>query len=298
MDTYQVITDRIIGMLENGTVPWRKPWKHSTLDGAPINLASRKAYRGINVFLLACSGYDSPYWLTFNQAKQCGGHVNKGERSTMVVYWNWFDRETNRTDNQGQPVVDHIPFLRHYNLFNVQQCDLPDGAVPTLSDVPVVEPIAACEAIVQAMPNRPAIGNNGGNRAYYRQATDSVHMPNQTRFDNQEEYYSTLFHELTHATGHSSRLDRQTLTEYDGFGGENYSREELVAEMGAAFLCGAAGTETQTIDNSASYIASWLRKLKEDKRLVVTAAAQAQKAADCIQDRINPAGQLTHRAQQ
>ncbi len=206
----------------------------------------------------------------------------------MVVFWNWIDKETGKTDNQGKPAVDRIPFLRYYNVFNTQQCDLPDGVVPALPDVPTVEPIAACEAIVQAMPNRPAISHNGGNRAYYRQGTDSVHMPNQTRFEHQEEYYSTLFHELTHATGHSSRLDRKTLTDYDGFGGDNYSREELVAEMGAAFLCGVAGTETQTLDNSGAYIASWLRALKEDKRLVVTAAAQAQKAADYIQAKENP----------
>jgi len=290
MDTYQVITDRIVGMLEKGTVPWRKPWRHSTLDGAPINLVSRKGYRGINVFLLACSGYDSPYWLSFNQAAQCGGHVNKGEHSTMVVYWNWIDKETGQTDSQGEPVVDHIPFLRHYNVFNVQQCNLPDGVVPSLPNAPAIEPIAACDAIVQAMPNRPAISENGGNRAYYRQATDSVHMPNRTRFDKQEEYYSTLFHELTHATGHGSRLNRPTLTEYDGFGGENYSREELVAEMGAAFLCAVTGIETQTLDNSGAYVASWLHALKEDKRLVVTAAAQAQRAADYIRAKENPIG--------
>ena len=290
MDTYQVITGRIIDLLEQGTVPWRKPWKQSTLDGAPINLVSKKPYRGINVFLLACEGYDNPYWLTFKQAKQAGGHVNKGERSTMVVFWNWLDKKTDKLDSQGQPVVDRIPFLRHYNLFNVEQCDLPEGLVPALSDQPTMEPIEACEAIVQAMPDKPAINHNGGNRAYYRQGTDSVHLPNRARFNNQEEYYSTLFHELTHSTGHSSRLDRKTLTEYDGFGGENYSIEELVAEMGAAFLCGTAGIETQTIDNSSAYIAHWLRALKNDKRMVVTAAARAQKAADYIQAIESPVG--------
>ncbi|MEA1909711.1 MAG: zincin-like metallopeptidase domain-containing protein [Patescibacteria group bacterium] len=291
MDTYQVITDRIVGMLEHGTVPWRKPWRLSSIDGAPVNLVSRKAYRGINVFLLACSGYDNPYWLSFNQAKSLGGHVNKGERSTMVVYWNWIDKETGDTDSHGQPVVDRIPFLRYYNVFNAQQCELPDGIVPSLPDRPAVEPIAACESIVQAMPNRPVIASNGGNGAYYRQSTDSVHMPDRARFDKQEEYYSTLFHELTHSTGHRSRLNRKTLTDHDSFGGQNYSREELVAEMGAAFLCGVTGIETQTLDNSGAYIASWLRALKEDKQLVVTAAAQAQKAADYIRAKNNPAGQ-------
>ena len=291
MNAYQIITDKIIAMLEKGTVPWRKPWGQSTLDGAPINLVSQKPYRGINVFLLASSGYDSPYWLSFNQAKQCGGHVNKGERSSMIVFWNWIDKETGKTDSKGQQVVDHIPFLRYYNVFNVNQCDLPEGAVPSLPDKPAIEPIAACETIIHDMPDKPAISHNGGNRAYYRKTTDSVHMPDRSRFEKQEEYYSTLFHELTHSTGHPSRLNRQTLTGNNRFGGENYSREELVAEMGAAFLCGTAGIETQTLDNSGAYIASWLRALKDDNRLVVVAAAQAQKAADYIQAKQNPIGQ-------
>ena len=287
MDTYQVITDRIIDMLERGTVPWRKPWQ--TI--APANLVSRKPYRGVNVLLLACSEYDSPYWLSFNQAKKLGGHVNKGERSTMVVYWNWIEKESGRIAKDGSPVADRIPFLRHYSIFNVRQCTLPDGIVPDLPDKPTVEPIAACEAIVAAMPNLPTIDNKGGNRAYYRQRTDSVHMPEKNRFDGSAEYYSVLFHELTHSTGHKSRLNRHSLTEHDGFGGENYSREELVAEMGAALFCGQAGIETQTADNSASYIASWLRALKNDKKLVVTAAAQAQKAADYILAKNSPASQ-------
>jgi antirestriction protein ArdC len=209
----------------------------------------------------------------------------------MVVYWNWIDKQTGHTDADGKLVMDRIPFLRHYNVFNVQQCTLPDGVVPDLPDKPTVEPIEACETVIDNMPNRPEIRHNGCNRAFYRKATDSIHMPDQCRFDKQAEYYSTLFHELTHATGHQSRLNRQTLTDHDGFGGENYSREELVAEMGAAFLCGVTGIETQTLDNSAAYLASWLRALKEDKRLVATAAAQAQKAADYIQAKETPAGQ-------
>src|SRR3989304_7960546 len=120
MDTYEVITDRIVTMLERGVVPWRKPWRSVEGQGAPVNLISHKAYRGINVFLLACSGYDSPYWLSFKQAGQLDGHVNKGEKATMVVYWNWIDKQTGQTDADGRPVADRIPFLRHYHVFNVQ----------------------------------------------------------------------------------------------------------------------------------------------------------------------------------
>ena len=282
MDIYQSITDRIVGLLETGTIPWHKPWTVSGTEGLPKNLVTRKPYRGINVFILVAQGYDSPYWLTFNQAKHLGGHVNKGERSSMVVFWNWVEKETGRTAGDGTPVVEEIPFLRYYNVFHASQCTLPYNVVPDLPERPAIEPISECDRIAAGMPNPPAINHNGGSRAYYRQATDSVHMPDRHRFPQQAEYYSTLFHELTHATGHSSRLNRKTLTEYDGFGGQNYSREELVAEMGASFLCGMAGIETQTIGNSAGYVASWLRALKEDKRMVVTAAAQAHKAADYI----------------
>ena len=290
MDIYQSITDRIVALLEQGTVPWRKPWTVAGHEGLPKNLITRKPYRGINVFILKATSFDSPYWLTYNQAHHLGGHVNKGERSTMVVFWNWVEKETGRTDADGNKVVEEIPFLRYYNVFNVSQCTLPEGTVPELPQQPTFQPIAECERIVAAIPNRPAINHNGGNRAFYRQATDSVHLPDPGRFPQQSEYYSTLFHELTHATGHPSRLNRKTLTEYDGFGGQNYSREELVAEMGASFLCGMAGIETQTIENSASYVASWLAALKEDKRLVVTAAAQAHKAADYILNDKTPEG--------
>jgi antirestriction protein ArdC len=288
MDLYQSITNQIVAMLERGTVPWHRPWTVPGPEGLPKNLVSRQPYRGINVFILLASQYDSPYWLTFNQAKKLGGHINKGERSSMVVFWNWLDKETGELDSNGNRAVEKIPFLRYYNVFNVSQCTLPDGLVPALPERPAIEPIAECDRIVAGMPSPPAINHNGSNRAYYRQATDSVHMPERHRFPKQEEYYSTLFHELAHSTGHSSRLNRKTLTEYDGFGGQNYSREELVAEMGAAFLCGMAGIENQTIDNSASYVASWLQALKADKRLAVTAAAQAQKAADYILDNKSP----------
>jgi len=288
MDLYQSITNQIVAMLERGTVPWHRPWSVAGPEGLPKNLVSQQPYRGINVFILLASGFESPYWLTFNQAKHLGGHINKGERSSMVVFWNWFDKETGDLDSDGHRAVEKIPFLRFYNVFNVAQCTLPDGTVPDLPEQPAIEPIAACDRIIDGMPNPPAISHNGGSRAYYRQATDSIHIPERHRFPKQTEYYSTLFHELTHATGHSSRLNRKTLTEYDGFGGQNYSREELVAEMGAAFLCGMAGIENQTIDNSASYVASWLEALKTDKRLAVTAAAQAQKAADYILDKKSP----------
>ena len=124
MDIYQSITDRIVGLLEKGTVPWHKPWAVSGQGGLPKNIVSGRTYRGINVFILSAQGFESSFWLTYNQAKQLGGYVNKGERSSMVVFWHWVDKETSQTDKDGNPLVDQIPFLRYYNVFNVSQCTL------------------------------------------------------------------------------------------------------------------------------------------------------------------------------
>ena len=285
IDVYQRITETIIRQLEAGVVPWHKPWSGGEAR-APQNLVSRKHYRGINPFLLSCTPFEQPYWLTYKQAQALGGHVRRGERSTPVVFWKWLAKE----DHDGKE--KRIPLLRHYCVFNVAQCDLPAGKVPTLPETVTndVQPIEACERVVAAMPNAPAI-HHDSNGAFYRPAADAVHMPKRERFESAELYYGTLFHELTHATGHPSRLNREGITGDIRFGSRTYSREELVAEMGSAFLCGHTGIENQTLDNSASYIAGWLAKLQNDKRLVVTAAAQAQRAADFILGRRFDEGQ-------
>lgn len=277
IDAYERITARILQQLENGTVPWRKPWRGGEA-GHPRNLVSGRHYRGVNVFLLACAPYDVPYWLTFRQAKKLGGRVQKGEESTPVVFWRWIERE-----NADTGKVEKFPVLRHYNVFNLAQCDLPPEKVPEVATVPEnnFEPIQVCEDVVAGMPDPPSIRHGGGS-AYYRPATDSVQMPRPERFDVREEYYCALFHELTHSTGHPSRLDRPGITELKPFGTPDYSREELVAEMGATFLCGHCGIENAVINNSAAYIAGWLQSLRDDNRLVIQAAGAAQKAADLI----------------
>ena len=276
-DVYEIITDRIVQQLENGVIPWHKPWKAGA-HGWPKNLVSKKDYRGINVFLLSCTPYELPYWLSFKQAKDLGGHVKKGERSTVVVFWKWLETEDEET---GKTVKR--PLLRYYNIFNVSQCEGLEARVPPVSDDPgkPFEPIDVCERIVSGMSQAPEI-HFGTTGAFYRHADDSVSMPHRERFASVPEFYSTLFHELTHATGHESRLRRPGIVEPSRFGSGTYSKEELVAEMGAAFLCGHAGIENATLDNSAAYIAGWLKRLKDDKRLVVHAAANAQKAADFI----------------
>jgi antirestriction protein ArdC len=281
-NVYRIITERVLALLEQGTIPWQKPWSTSAGDCLPRNLASRKPYRGVNVFLLHAMGYGNPYWLTFKQAQALGGNVRKGERATPVVFWKWLDVDEH--DAQGKPQKERVPMLRYYSVFNATQCDgiptpLPEGARREHT------PIETAERIVASMPKRPAIAH-GGDRASYSPAFDRVSMPQAETFSTAQHYYSVLFHELTHSTGHESRLNRKGVAGSDGewsaFGSTPYAKEELVAEMGAAFLCGQAGIVERTIDTSAAYVANWLERLRNDNRLVVTAAAQAQKAADYV----------------
>lgn len=259
-------------MLAQGTVPWHKPWKART--GLPRNFVTKKPYRGINVFLLLAVSYESPSWLTLRQANKLGGSVRKGEKSCPVVFWKQTTVEDKET---GKP--QEIRLLRVYHLFNVAQCDgLKNGAAPVESPI---NGMTAPQEIVAHMPQRPEI-KHGMTRAYYSPHEDCVGLPAPERFEQAEGYYATLFHELVHATGHESRLNRVTLTEKAGFGSNPYCKEELIAEMGAAFLCGQAEIVERTIDNSAAYLNGWLEQLRSDKTLIVQAAAQAQKAADFI----------------
>lgn len=280
IDIYAEVTDRIVAMLEAGVVPWRSPILGQSKAGWPKNLDSGKDYRGVNVFLLALTawakGYGSAHWLTFNQAKARGGSVKKGEKSSMVVFWKTYETTDRKT---GEAVM--VPVLRYYNVFNVEQCeaiDIPDA--PKFEPIEF-SPIEAAETIVHGYKGRPEI-EHVGQRAYYVPKTDSVHIPAQSRFVNSEAYYATLFHELAHSTGHSSRLDRGIDKNGDAFGSPEYAKEELVAEMAAAFLCGHSGITPATVENAASYIGSWIKTLKGDKRLAVSAAGAAQRAADWI----------------
>ena len=267
---YDQITQRIIDQLEKGTVPWRKPWTVQT--GLPRNLVSKKTYRGINTLLLHAMHYESPFWLTFRQALELGGNVRKGEKACPVVFWKQLevrDRETQEAEK--------IPMMRFYFVFNVAQCD-------GLKNIPTPAATGATtkpDEIIAAMPQRPEI-KHGMAKAFYSPSEDMVAMPNRERFNTEAGYHATLFHELIHSTGHNSRLNRPTLTESTGFGSNPYCKEELVAEMGAAFLCGQVGIAEQTLENSAAYVENWLTQLQHDKKLIVQAAGQAQRAADFI----------------
>jgi len=274
---YQLITDRIIEKLEAGTIPWKMPWS----SDAPKNLISGKSYRGINVFLLGSLGYMSPYWLTFKQAQSLGGHVNKGEKSTPVVFWkSWKTLEAN-ADGKHEEKSRFV--LRYYRVFNIEQCNLPAEEVPQEETERAFDPIPKAEQVVADMPSRPEITHQQ-QRACYSPILDIVNMPKPESFDAPVNYYSTLFHELAHSTGHQSRLNRDSITDPVRFGSHTYSREELIAEMGAAFLSGHCGLEDSTLDNSAAYIKGWLGRLRNDPKLVVQAAGKAQRAADYILD--------------
>jgi antirestriction protein ArdC len=268
---YEIVTESIIKQLESGVPPWRKPWRTET----PANLVSTKEYRGINIFLLASQGYGSRYWVTYHQAQALGGTVRKGQHGSKVVFWKI--GEYRRDNQETEETENHKSILlRYYTVFNLEQCE----GIKSPEPAPTISAIEQCESIVKSMPNPPALTQDA--RACYWPSADTVGMPARSAFHSAEEYYSTLFHEITHSTGHPSRVGREGIMNHNPFGSDDYSKEELIAEMGAAMLCGVAGIESQMLGNSAAYLQAWINKLKSDSRLIVSAASQAQKAADYI----------------
>lgn len=288
-DVYQSVTDRIVAELEKGVAPWRKPWRD--IGGGPRNIRNGRAYRGVNVLLLTLTsmaqGYTDPRWGTFKAVKETGGSVRKGEHGTRVILWKPCEgKPTGETDPEtGKPVREGYLLLRDYVVFNADQCD----GVP--ADSAATEPLAEhernalAESIVAGyVADLGPTYETGGDVAIYSPTIDAVRVPELGQFTSADAYYTTAFHELTHSTGHKSRLDR---LERGGFGTEPYAREELVAELGAAMLAGIVGLDPS--DQSAAYVGGWLSRLQDDRRLIVQAAAQAQKGADRI---------LRHRAEQ
>lgn len=276
-DVYTVVTDRIIAALEAGTVPWRKPWR--SIGGVqPTSLSTGKPYRGINSWILSLEsmtqGYVSPYWVTFKQAQARGGSVRRGEKGTQVVLWKPMEKVDPDTGETKRTFL-----LRYFTVFNTDQCDGVD--TPEIQAAPEDRvPIDEAEQLVRSWTSRPEI-SHGGNRACYSPLLDKVSMPQSGQFNSDESYYVTLFHELAHSTGHPSRLARTSLVDPKPFGSEDYSKEELIAEMASAYLCAEVGIEND-LDQSAAYIASWLKVLKNDRKLLVDAAAAAQKATDLV----------------
>lgn len=276
----EIVTNRIIEALEQGVAPWKQPWSPV---GRPMNAFTKRPYRGVNTWVLSlvgmCQHYADPRWATFNQISKAGGKVRKGEKSTCVVLWK--NQTVVTTDKSGDQVEKDIPLMRYFNVFNVEQADelkLPELVVKRPND-----PIAEAERIVADMPLAPPIGK-GGDRAYYAPKLDKVQVPELEMFSDSEFYYSTLFHELTHSTGHTSRVDRKWGENPDQFqfASDSYSKEELVAEMGASMLCTHAGIDARVAGNNAAYVAHWLGQLRDDRKLLISAASAAQRASDFI----------------
>jgi antirestriction protein ArdC len=284
---YQIVIDRILKLLETGIAPWRKAWKASEL---PMNLTTKIPYRGINTWLLLSLGMPSPYWLTWNQVMHLKGRVKQEEAKNFQVVVFWKQLKVQDRNSKDEDKEKTIPLLRYYKVYNLSQVELPDAVMKRL--VPVVEPvqinkIAECENIVKNYKDCPEV-KFGGDRAYYANLFDRIQMPLFEDFETVEEYYSTLFHEMGHSTGAPKRLNRFNATDSHLFGSETYSKEELVAEMCASFLCAEANIETSTLENSAAYIQGWMKAIKSgDKNLVISAASRAQKAADYIMQRTN-----------
>ena len=280
IDVYSLINDRIIEQLEKGTVPWCKPW---STGGLPMNIISKRYYRGINMMLLAMEGYEHNQFLSFKQVGDIGGKVKKGEKGHIVVYWSQVDnKQEQKTEpadqNEENSAQKKKAILRYYYVFNIAQCEnIPEKYQPKVREA---NDLLSCEAIVSAMPQCPPIKHKE-QRAFYNFKDDFVNMPKKRSFKNDESYYSTLFHELVHSTGHESRLKRDTLIHMSEFGGETYSIEELIAEMGTCYLQSFAGI-TSEFEQSAAYLQGWLGKLKNDKRFIFQAAKAAQKATDFI----------------
>jgi antirestriction protein ArdC len=283
-DVYQRITNRIVAELEQGTRPWLKPWNAEHAAGRitrPLR-HNGQPYSGINVLMLwseaVAKGYAAPIWMTFKQAQELGAHVRKGEHGSLVVYADRFTKT--ETDNAtGQDVERSIPFMKGYTVFNVEQIEgLP--AHYTAKAAPVLDPVQRIEKAEAFFAATRADIRHGGNMAFYAVGSDHVQMPPFESFRDAESYYATLAHECTHWTRHEKRLAREFGRKR--WGDEGYAAEELVAELGSAFLCADLGLTPEPRADHAAYIASWLKVLKDDKRAIFTAASHAQRAADYL----------------
>jgi antirestriction protein ArdC len=283
-DVYSRITAQIVGYLEKGVRPWTRPWNAEHAAGRitrPLR-HNGQPYSGINVLSLWMSAlgqnFAAPIWMTFRQASELNANVRKGEKGSLVVYANAITR-TERDDKTGEDVELEIPYMKGYTVFNVEQIEgLPE--IYYAKAAPTFDPVARIDHAERFFASLAATIKHGGTRAYYAQELDYVQMPPFEAFRDAESYYSTLAHELTHWTKHPQRLDRDLVRKSRG--DEGYSREELVAELGSAFLCADLELHQEPRQENAAYIATWLEVLKNDNRAIFAAAAHAQRAADYL----------------
>jgi len=277
-DIYSQVNGRLLAALEQGIIPWKRPWS----GRLPTNYDTNREYRGVNILTLGIAemvmGYSSPYWLTFRQAQKHGGHIRKGERATYIVFSEKKVKEVQMEDGTKEERVLH--FVRSFPIFNFDQTE----GVPKKDAVAALDPdrdlIEVCNSVMSRMPNPPAY-RESGNSAYYMPKEDLVNLPPIEAFRTSEGYVATKFHEYAHSTGHESRLNRPGIMVVAAFGSEEYSFEELIAELTSAYLCARNGIDN-TLENSSAYIRNWLKALKDDKTMLLKASGKAMAAVEYI----------------
>lgn len=292
LNVYQMVTDRIIAQMENGIIPWHKPWNICgsyplSLNQCAISYVSRKPYSLLNQWLLGKPGE----WMTFKQMAERGGRLKKGEKSKFVVFYQMLHKEDKEHfDEDGNPKIIHIPLLKYYNVWHIDQIEGIDSKIvkdeETEKPEPKLTPNERAEEIINGyllQQSHPKFTPQPSDQAFYRPSTDEVVVPLIDQYDCLAEYYSTTFHELVHSTGHKDRCNRKGITELSFFGSHEYSKEELVAETGAAMLVFEAGIDSEkAFKNSVAYIQSWIKSLKNDPKMIVWAASRAEKAVKWI----------------
>lgn len=274
---YEIVNDTILGHLEKGVVPWRQTWIDK---GRPINRLTHRYYRGINLILLNMLPYGTNEFVSFKQAKELGGTIKKGEKGHLVVFWKWIepvqDKEVEIEQN-----LSKYPYIQYHWVWNIDQCE---GIVPSFEPiVPAISPYSdeSLEAFISSIRDKPAIVFDERS-AYYSPERDLINMPEMKYFESSDAYYSVLFHELVHSTGHSKRLNRKGIVDTIRFGSSEYSFEELIAEMGACYLLSHNGIAMDNFTNNAAYIQGWSKKLKSEKYAFIHASVQAQRAVDYL----------------
>jgi antirestriction protein ArdC len=302
VNVYEMVTDRILSELQKGNIPWHKPWIRPSVEYKGINVnvdpttcaysrSTGRPYSLLNQMLLGKAGE----WATYNQITEAGGKVKKGEKSSLVVFWKF--HETKKVNAAGEEEIERIPMLRYYNVFHVatQSEGIQPKTRPVTDTVLVTEKPSAdakwdaieeADEIVRNYLRRSGVTYTerfGSDRAFYRPSTDSIETPGKAQFKDPAEFYGTLYHEMVHSTGHQSRLDRFRTAGSHAFGSDNYSKEELVAELGASALVNFLGMETpSSFRNNTAYIQSWAKRLGDDPKLIVSASSKAEKAVNYI----------------
>lgn len=275
VDVFELVTNKIVALLEQDIVPWRQSW---TSAGIPRNIVTKRPYSGINLLLLNALGFEHNLFMTFKQAKTLGASVLKGEKSTPVVFTEFKEVEV---EKDGEKKMEKKPFLRYYNVFNVHQLkDVPEQFKPSSVGTANTE-IHECMSVIEGMPNKPKIEHKK-QEAFYLPKVDIINLPRIKSFESSEEYYTVLFHELIHSTGHSSRLNREEVMNNPKFGTDKYSIEALTAELGACYLRSLCGLDINNMSQNASYIKGWLDVFKGDKRFLIKAASRGQQAVNYI----------------